>query len=81
VAQLAGREDGTLRGISELREYFGRALAAYPELVFSEARVLTGVQSVVFYYRSVKGLMAAETMELDGAGRVVRVLAHYAPAE
>ena len=70
-----------LRGIAELRDYFGRALSAYANLRFSEARVLPGVRSLVVYYRSVKGLMAAETMELDAAGRVVRVLAHYTPAE
>lgn len=81
VARLVGREDGTLRGIAELRDYFGRALAAYPELVFSEARSLTGVRSLVLHYRSVNGLMAAETMELDDEDRVVRALAHYAPAE
>jgi ketosteroid isomerase-like protein len=81
VAQLAGREDGTLRGISQLRDYFGRALAAYPDLRFTEARVLTGVRSLVLHYRSVNGFRAAETMELGEKGLVVRVLAHYAPPE
>lgn len=81
VAQLGGREDGKLRGIAELRDYFGRALAAYPDLHFTDARARTGVRSLVLYYLSVNGLRAAETMELDDAGRVVRVLAHYAPAE
>jgi hypothetical protein len=81
VARLVGREDGMLRGISELRDYFGRALAAYPLLRFEEARVLIGVRSLVLQYRSVNGLVAAETMELDDSGRVVRALAHYAPEE
>jgi hypothetical protein len=32
---------------------------------------------VTLIYRSVKGLLAAETMILDHQSKVVRVLAHY----
>jgi hypothetical protein len=78
AVELTGRADGTLHGIDELREYFGRALAAFPELRFDGLRVALGVSSVTLCYRSVRGLDAAETMFLDGEGKVVRVLAHYA---
>lgn len=78
AVELAGRADGTLHGIGELREYFGRALAAFPELRFDGLRVALGVSSITLCYRSVRGLDAAETMFLDGDGKVVRVLAHYA---
>lgn len=77
VASIMGRADGTLRGTEPLRAYFFRALQAYPGLKFELCRVYTGMNSVVLEYRSVKGLLAAETMELGADGRVVRVRCHY----
>jgi hypothetical protein len=81
AVELTGRADGTLHGIDELRSYFGRALEAFPDLRFGELRVAVGVSSMTLCYRSVRDLLAAETMFLDADGRVVRVLAHYAPGE
>ena len=78
AVELAGRPDGTLRGIDELRPYFARALEAFPDLRFTDLRVARGVSSMTLCYRSVRGLEAAETMFLDPDGRIVRVLAHYA---
>ena len=78
VQRLMGNADGTLAGVDALREYFARALAAYPDLHFPPLAVLPGAGSVVLLYRSVNGLLAAEMMELDAAGRVTRVRAHYA---
>lgn len=78
VQRLMGNTDGTLEGVEVLREYFARALAAYPDLHFMPLAVLPGAGSVVLLYRSVNGLLAAEMMELDEAGRVTRVRAHYA---
>ena len=73
-----GNPDGTLAGVAALRDYFARALAAYPDLHFALLEVLPGAGSVVLLYRSVNGLLAAEMMELDDSGRVTRVRAHYA---
>jgi hypothetical protein len=78
AVELAGRADGTLHGIEELRAYFGRALAAFPELRFTDLRVAVGVSSVTLCYRSVRELEAAETLFFGLDGRIVRVLAHYA---
>lgn len=78
VARLAGDPSGTLRGKAALRDYFGRGLAVYPDLHFELLRVLTGVDSVTLYYRSVNGLHAAETMLVGADGLVKRVWAHYA---
>ncbi len=75
--ELTGRADGTLRGIDELRSYFGRALAAFPDLRFTDLRVAVGVTSVTLCYRSVRGLDAAETLFFRPDGKIVRVFAHY----
>jgi ketosteroid isomerase-like protein len=77
AVELAGRADGTLHGIAELRAYFARALAAFPDLRFTDLRVARGVSTVTLCYRSVRGLDAAETMFVGADGRIVRVLAHY----
>jgi ketosteroid isomerase-like protein len=78
VVRLLGDPTGTVRGKAALRDYFARGLAAYPDLRFELLQVLVGVQSVTVYYRSVGNRLAAEVMELDTQGQVVRVLAHYA---
>lgn len=80
AVRLMGREDGVVRGKEELREYFSRGLAAYPDLRFHLYRAAPGVGSLVLHYRSVNNLEAMEVMEL-AAGRARRVLAHYCAAD
>ena len=77
AAQLLGTADGKVIGKANLRSYFQRGLDAYPELRFHLEDVLWGVNSVVLYYTNQKGTHTAEFMELSGAGRVARVVAHY----
>jgi ketosteroid isomerase-like protein len=78
VASVMGRVDGTVRGKETLRNYFFRSLQTYPELKFELRRVYSGMGSVVVEYASVKGMLAAETLEFGPDGKVVRVRAHYA---
>jgi ketosteroid isomerase-like protein len=77
IVKILNDASGTLRGREKLRAYFGRALAAYPELHFELHRVCTSVASVVLEYTSVNGLHAAEVMMLTEGGKVGRVWAHY----
>ncbi|MGC1416918.1 MAG: nuclear transport factor 2 family protein [Candidatus Acidiferrum sp.] len=77
AAQLLGRADGKVIGKANLRAYFQRGLAAYPELRFALEDVLRGVNSVVLYYTNQKGTRTAEFMELSAAGRVTRIVANY----
>jgi len=76
VEELTGRDDGTLFGKEELRDYFSRALASFPDLEFGDLEVYAGATSVCLVYRSVRDLRAAEVMLLDN-GVVTRVFAHY----
>jgi SnoaL-like domain len=78
-AARAGAPGGVIRGLPSLREYFGRALRAFPQLHFEPYAALTGVDSVALHYRSVEGREAIEVMELDPDHRVRRVTAHYGP--
>jgi ketosteroid isomerase-like protein len=79
VIAITGEASGTLRGKAALADYFAKGLPRYPSLHFRLQRVLAGVRSVTIAYESVNELDAAEVMELDRAGRVVRVQCHYAP--
>ena len=77
AAQLLGAPDGKVVGRANLRAYFERGLAAYPELQFRLEEVLWGVNSVVLYYRNQKGTRTAEFMEMGMSRKVVRVVANY----
>lgn len=77
VVKLLRDYSGTIKGKEALRSYFGKALAAYPDLKFDLIQVLSGVDSVTVYYRSVEGMMAAEVMMLNSSGEIVKVMAHY----
>jgi hypothetical protein len=80
VGQLLNGNYHTVRGIAPLRIYFARALNAYPDLQFRLRRVYSGAQSLVIEYQSVSDRLAAEMMEFNDSGLVVRVNAHYVAA-
>jgi len=77
VARLLPEAGGILRGKEVLREYFTRALTAYPNVRFQFIRLYSGVQSCVLEYHSVNGLRAAETMFFNGKRKIKGVWAHY----
>lgn len=79
-ARLMANPSGTVAGKDAVRDYFTRALAAYPELNFELLNVFVALDSVVLYYRSVLNLHAAEFMEFNSDGLVVRTVAHYTKA-
>lgn len=78
AVKLMGEAAGTVKGKNKLREYFKKGLEAYPDLNFERLNILTGVKSLTLYYKSVKGMLAAEVMLLDSEGRIERVIVHYA---
>ena len=77
IVKLLGEPSGTIFGKDDLRVYFKKGLDAYPELQFELINVLVGVDSVTLYYRSVRGMLAAEVMFFDESGKVARATAHY----
>lgn len=77
AAQLLGVPDGKVIGKANLRAYFERGLDAFPELRFDLENILSGLNSVVLYYKNQKGTRTAEFMELSENGKAVRVIAHY----
>jgi hypothetical protein len=78
VETVMGPGQVTVRGKPRLREYWGTALARYPDLHFTLFRAYAGPRSLVLHYQSIQGLVGAECLEFDAHGRIHRVLAHYA---
>lgn len=77
LVKILGEPSDTLKGKSALRNCFDRGLSAYPELKFETREILVGVNSLSYYYRTVKELLAAEFMEVDRKGLIIKVNAHY----
>jgi hypothetical protein len=77
VVKLMDRSDELLRGKPALRHYFARGLKTYPTPRFEFIRLYSGMPSCVLEYWSVNGIDAAELMEFNQDGNVLRVLAHY----
>ena len=77
ITALKFNERGVINNKDELRSYFEKGLAAYPDLHFQTIAVFTGIYSIVLYYSSVNGKFAAETFELNNESKAIKVLSHY----
>jgi hypothetical protein len=77
AAKLLNDPSGTVTGDAALRDYFQRGLDAFPNLHFELLDVLAGLSSVVLLFNNQRGTHTAEYMELDSAGKIIRVVANY----
>jgi len=77
VAKLIGEPSGNIRGKVDLRGFFRKGLAVYPDLHFELLYILTGVNSVALVYRSVNKMLAVEVMQLNVYYKATKVIAHY----
>lgn len=76
IARVAGEPSGILKGKSAIGSYWKKALALAPELRFELIETFVGADSVVLYYRGVRG-PAAEVFFFGADGQVVRASANY----
>ncbi|MCF0070049.1 nuclear transport factor 2 family protein [Dyadobacter sp. CY261] len=77
IIKLGMNGEGVITDKAELEKYFSKALDIYTDLYFDLQEVLVGANSLILYYKSVSNRMAAELMELDEAGKIILVNAHY----
>jgi ketosteroid isomerase-like protein len=77
AARLLNDPSGNVRGKAALRAYFSKGLEAFPNLKFELVDVMWGLSSVVLYYTNQRGTKSGEFMEIDGVGKVMRVVANY----
>ena len=74
---IVGNESGVLRGKDAIGAYWRRALELTPQLQFELISIFVGADSVVLYYRSVRG-RATEVFFFNTAGEVIKAAANYA---
>src|SRR6266480_882854 len=74
VVKLLGETSGTVRGKQNLREYFRKALAAFPgDIEIELLGIYQGMNSLLIHFQ-VKGRKAIEVMELNQEGKIRRAL-------
>src|SRR2546430_4335698 len=74
VIKLLGETSGTVRGKQNLREYFRKALAAFPgDIELGLLGVYQGMNSRLVHFQA-KGRKAVEVMELNQAGKIRRAM-------
>ncbi|RYZ19441.1 MAG: nuclear transport factor 2 family protein [Sphingobacteriales bacterium] len=77
IPLLKFNETGVIHTKQDLASYFKVGLEAYPDLHFDFHDCYTGTDSLVIIYTSVNGRQAAETFQLNGQGKAIRVQCHY----
>jgi len=79
IVRRTGREDGTIRSKSDLRDYFAASLTPGSRLRFELLAVFAGVSGITLHYRNHRAESVMETKVLDAAGKAVRVFVHHRP--
>ena len=77
VVQRLGYADGLLRGKSALRDYFAVGMGN-DALHFEFEDVRLGVDAMVVLYRRESGMRVSDTVEMNKAGEITRMIACYA---
>ncbi len=74
VVKLLGETSGIVRGKQDLREYFRKALSAFPgDIELELLGAYQGLNSVLVHFQA-KGRKAVEIMELNHVGKVRRAM-------
>jgi ketosteroid isomerase-like protein len=70
--------DSAVRGKEALRAYFAKGLEAYPDLRFDLIEALSGIETIVLFYRNnLRGNKTAEVLRLNPGGKITHVWANY----
>lgn len=77
IIELMNEPSGTLKGKDKVRPYWQKGLSSTPPIRFELIDVLTGVNSITIYYRSVARKLAAEVLVFNERNEVIKGIAHY----
>lgn len=77
IPLLKFNETGVITNKTDLKKYFEIGLNSYPDLHFQFHHCFVGINTLVLYYTSVNGRLAAEVFELNEQGKAVRVYCNY----
>lgn len=77
IVELMNQPTGTLKGKQAVGEYWAKRLAKVPDLHFEILQLMVGVASIVIYYKTAQGRLAAEIFFFDDQGKVAKAVAHH----
>ena len=77
IQRIMNDPNGCIKGKKDLKAYFAKGLENYPDLKFEPYHVLTGVNSFVIYYKSIREMLSTEVFILDDNHLIKEVRAHY----
>lgn len=78
VTDSGADASGTIKGRDAVGEYWTQTLMRVPASRFELVEVLSGVASLVILFRTMNGRLAAQVLEFDADGKIVRGAAHFA---
>jgi len=67
----------TVNGEHEMRSYFRCILDRFPTVNFQLIETFGGSSSLIVYYVNHSGGRTCDFLQLDGTGRISKVVAHY----
>jgi ketosteroid isomerase-like protein len=79
IVERMSEPSGVLKGKAAIRPYWSKGLAPSSPLRFELIEVFEGVRSITLHYRRHDHRLAAEVLEFNDRGEVVRGMAHYGP--
>ena len=74
VVTLMNEPTGTVHGKENLREYFRKVVATFPNVQVALVGTYRGLNSLLVHFEATTGRKAVEVMELDGSGKVRRAI-------
>lgn len=77
ISLLKFNAQGVITNRSDLKRYFEIGLNAYPNLEFKLHNCFIGINSIVIYYTSVNGTLAAEMFTLNNHLKATSVYCNY----
>lgn len=77
VSDVGAGASGTVKGREAVGEYWGNMLVRAPGLRFDLVNVLTGVSSIIVVFRLINRRLAAQVLEFNPEGKIVRGEAYF----
>jgi hypothetical protein len=77
IASITNESSGTLKGKSNVENYWSQAMKKFPDLKFEMIDVLFSINSITIYYKSVMDKRAVEFFLFNNEGKVYKSIAHY----
>ena len=77
IPTLGFDASGTVRGKSDLRAYWSKALSMIPNLHFELIDTYVSPDSVVVFYQNERGAKICEYLRLDAAGKIKQGSANH----